>query len=365
MGHGHGRHKLVQKPWDEKLERCQQCVLTAQKANRILGCIKRSMASRSREVILPLYSTLVRSHLEYCLQLWSLQYKTDLLEWVQRRATKMTRGLEHLSREERLRELGFFSLEKRRLQGDLIVALQYVKGAYKRDGERLFTKVCSDRTRSNGFKLKEGRFRLDIRKKLFTMRVMRHWNRLPREVVDAPSLEVFPRQYKYKLGKECLGSSPAERDLGVLVDSRLNMSQQHALAAKRANRILGCIKHSITSRSNEVIIPLYSALEGNKAGERAGRQSYEERLRTLGLSILEKRRLSCDLIALYSFLRRGSGEGGADVFSLVSSDRTHGNGSKLHQGRFRVDIRKHFFTERVVKHWKRLPREVVDAPCLS
>jgi len=108
------------------------------------------VASRSREVILPLCSALVRPHLESCIQLWSPQHgkDMDLLERVQRRAAKLIRGLEHLSSEERLRELGLFSLEKRK--------------AYY--GLPVHKECCSDRTRGNSFKVTEGRFRLNINK---------------------------------------------------------------------------------------------------------------------------------------------------------------------------------------------------------
>ena len=134
---------------DEKLDMSHQCALEAQKTNCVLGCIKKGVASREREVTVPLYSALVRPHLDYCVQAWGTQYRKDVerLEWVQRRTIKMISGLEHLSYEERLRELCFISLEKRRLRGDLIADFQYLKGAYEQEGERLFTRVNSDRTR--------------------------------------------------------------------------------------------------------------------------------------------------------------------------------------------------------------------------
>jgi len=140
---------------DRKLRVTQQCVLAVQKNNSTLGCITGSVVSRAREGILPLYSGETPPGVLHPALESSALNRHGPAGAGPEEATQMIGGLEHLSCEERLGELGLFSLEKRRLWEDLIAAVQYIKGAYKKEGGKHFSNACCNRTRGNGFKLKD------------------------------------------------------------------------------------------------------------------------------------------------------------------------------------------------------------------
>ena len=164
-------------------------------ANKLIGFIGRSFEFSTEEIVLNLYSALVRSHLEYCVQCWSPYYKKDIekLEGVQRRVKKLIPRLGNKPYEEHLSELNFFSFTKRRLRYNLIEGFKIIKGIENMDIEEYFTIDTSNITRNNGYKIVGKRFQANEAKHFLFDCVVNIWNGLPSNVIDCSTTEIFRR----------------------------------------------------------------------------------------------------------------------------------------------------------------------------
>src|SRR6218665_648826 len=182
----------------------RQCVEAAKRANRILGMIKRMIVSREQDVVLRLYKSLVRPHLEYCVQAWSPYLREDIgtLEQIQRRATKMIRGLGKLTYEESLMRCGLTHLEKRRTRGDLIDAYKIMTGKEAILAHKFFEVSMENRTRGHGYKLYKTRTGIR-RNKFFRARVVNPWNDLDEKTATVDTVDKFKRQLSSGVGKAC------------------------------------------------------------------------------------------------------------------------------------------------------------------
>ena len=180
------------------LKSSRQCIEAEKKAQKVLGYIKRQFTTRKAETILTLYRALVRPHLEYAVQFWSPALRKDVerLEKVQARATKLIPNIRHISYERRLTQLNLYSLEKRRIRGQLIETFKMLKGIENIDHRNLFT-LSSNQTRSNGWKLDLKRFNTTQCGTFFTYKVPTYWNKLPAEVVNSTTIN----QFKNKLDR--------------------------------------------------------------------------------------------------------------------------------------------------------------------
>ncbi len=172
-----------------------QCTKAANKAMAALGMIKRAFGTIDRDMFKVLYGTYVRPHLEYGIQAWSPYYKKDMLELekVQRRATKMVKGLGKLEYEERLAMLNLYKLGRRRSRGDMIETFKIIKGFENMNSDQFFVRSTTQ-LRGHNCKLFKKRANKKCRQNFFSQRVVDPWNRLPQSVVDSESVGVFKRR---------------------------------------------------------------------------------------------------------------------------------------------------------------------------
>ena len=170
----------------------EQCNMAASRANQILGMIKRNIKWKDKNSITKLYKALVRPKLEYCVQAWCPQLKKDqeVLEKVQRKATKMIDGFRHKTYEERLSETGLTTLVQRRKRGDLIETFKLIKGITHVDYTHFF-KINENMGRGHMYKFVKNRSRLNVRAHFFSQRIVNDWNKLPTDVVNADSVNSF------------------------------------------------------------------------------------------------------------------------------------------------------------------------------
>ena len=176
--------------WEKQVEK------SCKKANRVLGYISRNFRYKSKDIVLQLYKTLARPHLEYGVQFWSPHLRKDIvkMERIQRKATKMIPELRHKSYEDRLSELNLITLEKRRLRGQLIETFKYRKGITAASPDGLFDRDNNNRTRNNGHKLVVKRFNTTIVGNFFPIKITTAWNNLPENVVSSSSVNTFKKR---------------------------------------------------------------------------------------------------------------------------------------------------------------------------
>ena len=181
------------------LKASSQCVKIVKTANQIVGMIKRTFIFKSKDNLLQLYKCLDRPHMMYCMQVQNpyLKKEIDLLEGVQRRATKMILAYEHYGYEDRLALCQLSTLDGRRLRGDLIQAFKLLKGLDQITYNNFFVLDGNKSTRGHTLKVAKPRARLDIRLNSFSHRVINCWNNRPVEIVECRSLNIKQRVLVY------------------------------------------------------------------------------------------------------------------------------------------------------------------------